>query len=179
MICNYLIFYSFCFLAKTLSRKGYLWLFDFLFILFFDFWQYHSEILESGVKVISLVFIFLKNTMVVASWLLLFLEDGWWKSLLISECDSSLRRNDKTRLNCLWRGKFTAYFKISFRKSGYKKPITWHWLHYSFATHLLENGTAIWYIQELLGHTTSKTNEIYTHGSIKSLRQIKSPFDDL
>lgn len=104
-------------------------------------------------------------------------DDGkaHWLASAIPPCVGMTKQG----LNCLWRGKFAAYFKISFRKSGYKKPTTLHWLHYSFATHLLENGTALRYIQELLGHTTSKTTKIYKHGSIKSLRQIKSPFDDL
>jgi integrase/recombinase XerD len=60
-----------------------------------------------------------------------------------------------------------------------KKPVTLHWLRHSYATHLLESGTDLRYIQELLGHNSSKTAEIYTHVSTKSIQQIKSPFDDL
>jgi len=60
-----------------------------------------------------------------------------------------------------------------------KKPVTLHWLRHSYATHLLENGTDLRYIQELLGHKSSKTTEIYTHVSARSLQKIKSPFDDL
>ena len=59
------------------------------------------------------------------------------------------------------------------------KPVTLHWLRHSYATHLLERGTDLRYIQELLGHSSSRTTEIYTHVSMKSLSQICSPFDDL
>lgn len=60
-----------------------------------------------------------------------------------------------------------------------KKPVTLHWLRHSYATHLLDGGTDLRFIQELLGHKSSKTTEIYTHVTIKSLKNIKSPFEDL
>lgn len=64
-------------------------------------------------------------------------------------------------------------------KAGIKKRVTLHWLRHSYATHLLESGTDLRFIQELLGHKSSKTTEIYTHVTEKSLQKIKSPFDDL
>ena len=69
--------------------------------------------------------------------------------------------------------------KHAVKKAGIHKPVTLHWLRHSYATHLLESGTDLRYIQELLGHSSSKTTEIYTHVSTKNIQQIKSPFDDL
>lgn len=69
--------------------------------------------------------------------------------------------------------------KQALEKTKIKKPVTLHWLRHSYATHLMESGTDMRYIQELLGHKSSKTTEIYTHVSTKSIQMIKSPFDDL
>ena len=69
--------------------------------------------------------------------------------------------------------------KSAVNKAKINKPVTLHWLRHSYATHLLESGTDLRYIQELLGHSSSKTTEIYTHVSIRNIQQIRSPFDDL
>jgi len=63
-------------------------------------------------------------------------------------------------------------------KTGIRKSITPHTLRHSFATHLLENGTDIRYIRDLLGHSDISTTLIYTKVSNKNIRNIKSPLDD-
>jgi site-specific recombinase XerD len=70
-------------------------------------------------------------------------------------------------------------FQNACKKAGIKKNVSVHSLRHSFATHLLESGIDLRYIQELLGHKSSKTTEIYTHVSSKNLSAIKNPLDSL
>lgn len=74
---------------------------------------------------------------------------------------------------------FAQVLQQAVKKTGLKKEVTLHTLRHSFATHLLEAGTDIRYIQELLGHNSPNTTMIYTHVSSKKLSEINSPFDDL
>ena len=69
--------------------------------------------------------------------------------------------------------------KQALAKVNIIKPVSLHWLRHSYATHLLEGGTDLRYIQEILGHSSSKTTEIYTHVSTKNIQKIVSPFDYL
>lgn len=68
-------------------------------------------------------------------------------------------------------------FKASVGEARIKKSATVHTLRHSFATHLLEAGTDLYYIQHLLGHTTASTTAIYLHITGKDLGRIKSPID--
>ncbi len=67
-------------------------------------------------------------------------------------------------------------FQNAMKKSRIKKPATFHSLRHSFATHLLENGTDVRYVQELLGHKNIRTTQRYTQVTNPKLKNIKSPF---
>ncbi len=66
-------------------------------------------------------------------------------------------------------------FEHALQKSGIKKPATFHSLRHSFATHLLENGVDVRYVQELLGHANIRTTQLYTQVTNPMLKNIKSP----
>ena len=70
-------------------------------------------------------------------------------------------------------------FKDALLKAGIKKEVGVHSLRHSYATHLHESGLDIRYIQELLGHRSTRTTEIYTHVSRRNLIQVRSPIEDM
>lgn len=82
-----------------------------------------------------------------------------------------------------WTGKYPTpsatglEMRKSVERAGLPKDVHSHCLRHSFATHLLEDGVDIRYIQTLLGHRSPKSTEIYLHISNKALLGVKSPFD--
>lgn len=70
-------------------------------------------------------------------------------------------------------------FEKALLDAGIKRDVSLHSLRHSFATHLLEGGIDIRYIQELLGHRNVQTTEIYTHVAVKNIRNIRSPLDTM
>ncbi len=74
-------------------------------------------------------------------------------------------------------GTVQQVMRVALKKSGLEKKASVHTLRHSFATHLLENGTDIRYIQQFLGHSSIKTTTIYTHLTKSAVDKIQSPLD--
>ncbi len=83
----------------------------------------------------------------------------------------------------LSHGQYTAsavrsFLKESCRRARIRKRVTPHTLRHSYATHMLENGIDLRYIQALLGHSRPETTMIYTHVTQQDLAKIRSPLDE-
>ena len=70
-------------------------------------------------------------------------------------------------------------FDRAYKKANINKSLSVHTLRHSFSTHLLERGTDLRYIQELLGHRSPKTTQIYTRVTNRDIAKIQSPLDAL
>ncbi len=85
-----------------------------------------------------------------------------------------LKKGDVANMKAL-----VIVLKYATAKTRINKPVSLHWNHNSYSTYFQESGIDLRNIQELLWRNSSKTTEIYTHASTKSLQQIKNPFDEL
>lgn len=83
---------------------------------------------------------------------------------------------DSNRGGLLTTTSLQKMFRKSLRKANIQKAATFHSLLHSFATHLLENGIDVRYVQKLLGHSNIRTTQIYTQVTNPKLKNIKSPF---
>ncbi|MCK9176021.1 MAG: tyrosine-type recombinase/integrase, partial [Desulforhopalus sp.] len=86
-------------------------------------------------------------------------------------------RSGKERRHHVLESGLQKAVKAAVKKAAIDKRGTVHTLRHSFATHMLEKGTNIRMLQELLGHADVKTTEIYTHVMRKDLEGSKSPLD--
>lgn len=102
-----------------------------------------------------------------------------WQYLFPSKTLSTDPRTGIRRRHHLNESSLQKAIKRAVDRAGIQKRVTTHTFRHSFATHMLENGTNIRRVQELLGHDDLKTTEIYIHVMDKSLEHIQSPLDIL
>jgi integron integrase len=100
-----------------------------------------------------------------------------WQYVFPSKTLSKDPRSGVTRRHHVKESGLQKAVKTAVRKAGLLKRVTCHTFRHSYATHLLENGTNIRMVQELMGHRDVKTTEIYTHVMEKDISQHQSPLD--
>ncbi len=104
---------------------------------------------------------------------------------IVDELKEQMRRKEETQfLFEGWSGAMSPrniqkIVACSAKKAGINKPVHVHTLRHSFATHLLESGEDIRKIQELLGHASLSTTQLYTHLTTDDLKKVKNPLDNL
>ncbi len=100
----------------------------------------------------------------------------WWKlRLYVKNKEAHNYVFESNRGGKLHSRTAQKIFKNALKKAGIEKEATFHSLRHSFATHLVDNGTNLRYVQELLGHSNIRTTQIYTHVGKCAVRAVKSP----
>jgi len=102
-----------------------------------------------------------------------------WKYVFPSRNRSVDPRSKKTMRHHVQKSGLQKAVKTAVRAAGIRKRATCHTLRHSYATHLLENGVNIRMVQELMGHASVDTTEIYTHVMDKDIDSVPSPLDSL
>ena len=106
-------------------------------------------------------------------------KDPGWQYLFPAKKRSIDPRSGKQMRHHVLSSGLQKAVRSAVRRTGLGKRITCHTFRHSYATHLLENGTNIRVVQELMGHADVKTTEIYTHVMQKNISAVASPLDIL
>ena len=102
-----------------------------------------------------------------------------WQYVFPARSRSVAPRSGQERRHHVLESGLQKAVKRAVKRAGLNKRATVHTLRHSFATNMLENGTNIRVLQELLGHSSVKTTEIYTHVMQKDIKALKNPMDRL